>query len=110
MTGWTWRSFKEALIQKLDKSHHHKHFGKHLTKLDKDNDLKWKCMVTHHWVYGVKSHAYVTDKDKFKEFAKAVNSIPSSKCTVKIVMEDPGALAKELQNVSFLPVLICCNG
>ncbi|PLW55114.1 hypothetical protein PCANC_05285 [Puccinia coronata f. sp. avenae] len=98
MTGWTWHSFKEALIQKLDKSCHHEHFGKHLTKLNKDDDLKWKCMVTHHWVYGVKSHAYVTDKDEFEEFAKAVNLSPSSKCTVKIVMEDPGALAKKLQN------------
>ncbi|PLW51789.1 hypothetical protein PCANC_05531 [Puccinia coronata f. sp. avenae] len=98
MTGWTWRSFKEALIQKLDESRHHEHFGKHLTKLDKDDDLKWKCMVTHHRVYGVKSHAYVTDEDEFEEFAEAVNLSPSSKCTVKIVMEDPGALAKKLQN------------
>ncbi|PLW34764.1 hypothetical protein PCASD_12972 [Puccinia coronata f. sp. avenae] len=71
MTGWTWRSFIEALIRKLVESRQHEHFGKHLTTLDKDNNLKWKCIVTHHRVYGVKSHAFVSNKAEFEEFAKA---------------------------------------
>ncbi|PLW15541.1 hypothetical protein PCANC_14514 [Puccinia coronata f. sp. avenae] len=98
MTGWTWHSFKEALIRKLDESRQHEHFGKHLTTLDQDDNLKWKCIVTHHRVYGVKSHAFVSNKAEFEEFAEAVLSSPSSKCTVKILMEDPGALAKKLEN------------
>ncbi|PLW55285.1 hypothetical protein PCANC_10515 [Puccinia coronata f. sp. avenae] len=83
MTGWTGHSFKEALIQKLDEFRQHEHFGKHLTTLDKDDDLKWKCIVTHHRVYGVKSHAFVSNKAEFEEFAEAVLSSPSSKCTEK---------------------------
>jgi hypothetical protein len=77
------------------------HFGKHLSALDKDNKLQWKLIVMHHWVFGVKSQAYVSDEAGFEDFVEAVASSPLSKCTIKIVMEDPGALAKKLQMVGF---------
>ncbi|PLW30113.1 hypothetical protein PCASD_16734 [Puccinia coronata f. sp. avenae] len=97
MVGWNWRSFKDVLIRKLDESQPKEHFGKHLSALDKDNKLQWKSIVTHHWVFGVKSQAYVSDEAGFEDFVEAVASSPLSKCTIKIVMEDPGALAKKLQ-------------
>jgi hypothetical protein len=102
MVGWNWNSFKEALIRKLDESKTKQHFGKHLTALEKDNKLQYKCIVTHHRVFGVKSHAFVSDEDGFEEFIEVVSSSPTSKCTIKLVMEDPGALAKKLQRVGFL--------
>ncbi|PLW20107.1 hypothetical protein PCASD_16634 [Puccinia coronata f. sp. avenae] len=97
MVSWNWCSFKEALIRKLDESKPKQHFGKHLTALEKDKKLQYKCIVTHHRVFGVKSHTYVSDEDGFKEFIEAVSSSPMSKCTIKLVMEDPGALAKKIQ-------------
>jgi hypothetical protein len=101
MVGWNWCSFKEVLIRKLDESKPKQHFGEHLTALEKDKKLQYKCIVTHHWVFGVKSHAYVSDEDGFKEFIEAVSSSPTSKCTIKLVMEDPSALAKKIQMVGF---------
>ncbi|PLW20977.1 hypothetical protein PCANC_11252 [Puccinia coronata f. sp. avenae] len=97
MVGWNWHSFKEALIRKLDESKPKQHFGEYLTALEKDNKLQYKCIVTYHQVFGIKSHAYVSDEDRFEEFIEAVSSSPTSKCTIKLVMEDPGALAKKLQ-------------
>jgi hypothetical protein len=99
MVGWNWRSFKDAMIRKLDKSQPKENFGKHLSALDKDDKLQWKLIVTHHRFFGFKSQAYVADKAGFEDFVGAVASSPSSKCTIKIVMEDPGALAKKLQMV-----------
>ncbi|KAA1123371.1 hypothetical protein PGTUg99_016794 [Puccinia graminis f. sp. tritici] len=90
----TWEEFKRRIVYLL--SSPCPLFAKMLAQELENNSIKWQLILSGSRVFGPKKFYYASGDQDLYEFAAAIHDNPKAAVTVKLVMDDPQAKAKQL--------------
>ncbi|KAA1077344.1 hypothetical protein PGT21_003860 [Puccinia graminis f. sp. tritici] len=90
----TWEEFKRRIVYLL--SIPCPLFVQMLAQELENNSFKWQLILSGSRVFGPKKFYYASGDQDLYEFAAAIHDNPKAAVTVKLVMDDPQAKAKQL--------------
>ncbi|KAA1120118.1 hypothetical protein PGT21_037173 [Puccinia graminis f. sp. tritici] len=90
----TWEEFKRQIVYLL--SSPCPLFAKMLAQELENNSIKWQLILSGSRVFGPKKFYYASGDQDLYEFAATIHDNPKAAVTVKLVMDDPQAKAKQL--------------